>query len=88
MVTRTQASLPMTDLAKPLAVRLIRDFSHFPPTGITVNWRAGQVIGEPAVIALLTGINAPIEPIEVDPTRPPPIPQIGSVNLKTQKEQL
>jgi hypothetical protein len=49
----------------PRAVRLIRDFAHFPPTGITINWRAGQVIQEPAVISLLTAINAPIERIEV-----------------------
>jgi hypothetical protein len=39
------------------AVRLIRDFAHFPVTGITINWREGQVIEDPAVIALLTGIN-------------------------------
>jgi hypothetical protein len=54
---------------KPHAVRLIRDFAHFPPTGITVNWRAGQVIKEPAVIALLTRINAPTEPVD-----PPLVP--------------
>jgi hypothetical protein len=57
------------------AVRLTRDFAHYDSavTGMTTNWRRGQVIDDLAVIALLTGINAPIE---VDPTRPPPIPQI------------
>jgi hypothetical protein len=55
--------------AKPHAVRLLRDFSHFPPAGITVNWRAGQVIEDTAVISLLTRINAPIEPVAADNTQ-------------------
>ena len=46
------------------AVRLIRDFAHFPPSGITLNWRTGQIIEDAATIALLNAINAPIERIE------------------------
>jgi hypothetical protein len=49
---------------KSHAVRLLRDFSHFPPAGITINWRAGQVIEDTAVISLLTRINAPVEPVD------------------------
>jgi hypothetical protein len=53
----------MTEAKPHAAVRLLRDFSHFPPAGITVNWRAGQIIEDTAVISLLTRINAPIEPV-------------------------
>jgi hypothetical protein len=67
---------PQTISVMTNAVRLISDFAHFPPTGITVNWRAGQVIQDPAVIALLTRINAPIEPIAAD------TPQQGANNVE------
>ena len=57
----------MTDSTKR-AVRLIRDFAHFPPTGITINWRMGQIIEDAATIALLSAINAPVEPIADAPS--------------------
>ena len=60
----------MIESVKPQAVRLTRDFAHYDSavTGMTTKWRRGQVIDDPAVIALLTGINAPIEPIVADNT--------------------
>jgi hypothetical protein len=53
----------MTETKK--AVRLLRDWAHFPPTGITVNWRRGEIVEDPEVIALLVQIHAPLERIEL-----------------------
>jgi hypothetical protein len=55
----------MTDTKQ--AVRMIKDFAHFPPGAmVTMTWHRGDVIESPEVIELLISLNAPIERIEIE----------------------